>query len=269
MIPRDAVLSENMLAYEYARKYRHLFELAMAVLVALTTTVLSKWGSGYAFPVYLYIASITAFAETVRQGIRAFGQAKHMGEACEYTKAMPFCFVTLYMLAWLGTSELLLATGALAEPFRWEVAVFQTIFMLAGALYFTWTGPTQIGIDGATAFAWFMLMFPTVSASVRTSTTVAALIRVTGVMSMCWLLGVRDEGRMSAVRWTHVTRESAQQVIATGMNVAAFRLVQSVWILHCTPMVFLVAGIMIFVFNETRVTPAIRSVGDEEDAANL
>jgi len=254
MIPPDDTLSEDMLAYEISRKRRHMFELVMICSVCLTATLLSKWGTSHPIPVYSYFGTFGVFGYAFYGGTRAFGKARHLGVAGELAKSLPFCLVILYIMAWLGASEMLIGTKAFATPFTLHVAGFTTLVLILFAAYFTMKGPMVKGIDVAAGCAWFAILLPTLYTSdVRSSSTVMVLFRIVFMLVSVWCLNIRDEGRYSPMRWNTMTHFSAQQTISIAATMATFRLVQTAWIIHCFPPPLFLFMVLFIVMNEKRI----------------
>jgi len=233
MLPCDDELDEPRRAYEHARTARRVFEMVAAAATLLVTAMLGL-GTGGLAAVYTYLAMLSCFLECVRRGLRQFGRATHSSEAGELAKAAPFCNVAAFALAWLGARELLLATGALSQPFGRTTAWFLTAVLLANATIATaWLEPASGYVDAASVLAWLTLSLPTAAP------VPASLARVTALFLLQFALAVRDEGRLSPARWQLLTRDSGVHMAGVAANMAAFRLVQTAWTMHCPAPVLL------------------------------
>ena len=268
MIPCDDDLTQDMVRYEEARKFRRMQEVFAAVHLSVTVTLASL--AGPTIGTYACASLWLAFAEAARRAVRRFGDAQHMGEATELAKSGPFWLVAAYALTWVTFSHMFIRGGALSGGFSAPFAYTFTAVSLAYAGATTWVGPGQVPrADLTTAVLWIILAFPPHATAPSTAPFVVVAAKTLGVMLLQFALTARDEGRYSAARWTQMTRQASVRVTSVAANTAAFRLGQTAWVLHAHPPVFLLSAFAVLAANEWRATRGWANVGAVSPGGNI
>lgn len=254
MLPRDADLNIDTYRYEIARRDRRIFEMVVSILIIVVTAGIATFGAHRLLSAYAFTSFFLVFADVLRRGARRIGESTSIVEADELMQASPFCALISLIVVWIATSELLVGTGALSEPFGLLVSRVMSVLLIAGAIMATWlTAPAAS--DGTALVIWLSMLIPTESASPRTAPALVTLLRVVFALLVHFVLMSRIEGRIAPGRWDPMGTNAGATVIKTGATISSRKLAQTGWILQANSMLVIIGvSIGIVILNELAST---------------
>lgn len=254
MLPADEYLDATGRDFERARTMRRTFQGIVIVLVVAVTALVAAVGVERLVSAYAFVALWLGFNEAQRRVLRRVGETTNIEVSSEVARATPFAALVSYVVAWIGSGELLVGTGALSEPFGVRIQYVVSGVLAAAALASTWRPQAVALHDRMAAVMWLALLVPTVTATPRTAWWVMSVGRVVIAIALHLVLMARSELRVAPSKLHNhdgpTALASLASVTRVAANNAARKLVQVAWIMSAWPPLTVGLSVVIIFLNE-------------------